>query len=193
MAGVPANRWIVFFSLAAAGCGLDLATKHAMFSWPKLRQGEIHWIWPQYAGFQLSLNEGALFGMGQGAQMWFALLSVIAALAIPLWLFRFGAAKDLRLTIILGCILGGVLGNLYDRAGLHHLVWGQDWAAAPDRHHQPIYAVRDWILLQWSNEVRWPNFNIADCLLVVGAAAIFLCTLYQKEPPQHSTSEPAGE
>jgi signal peptidase II len=32
--------------------------------------------------------------------------------------------------------------------------------------------VRDWILVQWSNQWRWPNFNIADSLLVVGAIAL---------------------
>jgi len=32
--------------------------------------------------------------------------------------------------------------------------------------------VRDWILVQWSDQLRWPNFNVADSLLVVGAIAL---------------------
>ena len=35
-----------------------------------------------------------------------------------------------------------------------------------------MHAVRDWILVQWNDQWRWPNFNIADSLLVVGAVAL---------------------
>jgi signal peptidase II len=75
--------------------------------------------------------------------------------------------------------MGGVLGNLYDRLGLH----GQLWPAGP-RAGTPIYAVRDWILWQLNDRWRWPNFNIADSLLVVGAGAIFLHLLRQPGSPE---------
>ncbi|MEM8865460.1 MAG: signal peptidase II [Planctomycetota bacterium] len=179
-APIPRSRYLLFFCLAIGGCLLDLWTKHVMFAWQKLSQGGIHWVIDGVAGFQTSLNEGALFGMGQGGQFWFALLSVMAAIAIPVWLFRYGHAHDLWMTATLGGISGGVLGNLYDRAGLHGLVWGIDWPSAPERFNQPIYAVRDWILLQASNDLRWPNFNIADALLVCGAATLFVRAL--REP-----------
>ena len=174
MTRVPTSRVVVFLVLAVVGCGLDLGAKHLMFAWPKLKAGGIHWLAPEYAGFQLSLNEGALFGMGQGAQFWFAALSVVAAAAIPVWLFYYRAAVDWWMTTTLGGVMGGVLGNLYDRANLHGMVWGVDWPAPIERHGNAIYAVRDWILLQWSDELRWPNFNIADALLVVGASILFL-------------------
>ncbi|MEM9186607.1 MAG: signal peptidase II [Planctomycetota bacterium] len=187
-APLPKSRYAAFLLVAAAGCGLDLWTKHVMFAWPKLRQS-VHWLLPDIAGFQVSVNEGALFGFGQGGQLWFAVLSVVAAVAIPVWLFSYGQARDQWVNLTLGAILGGVLGNLYDRAGLHAMRWGRDWPLYGD-HQQGdrVYAVRDWILLQAGEDWRWPNFNIADSLLVVGAALLLLHSF--RQPTHHDAATP---
>jgi signal peptidase II len=135
-------------------------------------------LWPGHFGFQLSWNEGALFGMGQGNVWLFATLSILAGCAIPLWLFVWGAARDWWLTAALGSVMGGLVGNLYDRLGLADHLW-------PGRNGdfgQPVYAVRDWILVQWSDQLRWPNFNIADSLLVVGAIALVLHATFASGP-----------
>lgn len=180
MSRVPASRYVLFTLTALVGLAADLWTKHAMFAWPKLRGGGVHWLVEHRVGFQLSLNEGALFGMGQGAQPLFAALSVAAALAIPVWLFYYGAAADRLLTLALGGVMAGVLGNLYDRLGLHGLDWGQ---FNPARAGESVHAVRDFILLvgRWtadpSQRVVWPNFNVADSLLVVGAGVLLLRAL----------------
>src|SRR3990172_4847697 len=173
MGDVPRSRYILFGAVAASGCAVDLATKAWLFSWPELRGGHVHWLWPGYAGFQLSWNQGALFGMGQGNTWLFAALSVLAGCAIPLWLFAWRAAHDRWLTIALGCVMGGLLGNLYDRLGLPDRLW-------PGRGvgiGQPVHAVRDWILVQWSDQLRWPNFNVAASLLVCGAIALVVHAL----------------
>jgi signal peptidase II len=170
MSGVPRNRYILFGAIAALGFGADTLSKAWVFSWPELGAGNVYWLWPGHAGFQLSWNQGALFGMGQGSTWVFASLSVLAGCAIPLWLFYWQAARDLWLTVALGSVMGGLLGNLYDRLGLpDHL-----WPGRGIEVGQPVHAVRDWILVQWSDQMRWPNFNIADSLLVVGAIALVL-------------------
>src|SRR4051812_28743231 len=186
---VPRSRHIVFWSLAAACLAADLWTKHWMFSQPQLLAGQVLWFWPGHAGFQLSLNEGALFGMGQGNVWLFAAFSIAAAVGIPLWLFVWGGARDRALTIVLGCILGGVLGNLYDRLGLP----GLDWSTVPAHLNREasegsqdragrVHAVRDYILCvrHWPPRDRWdvwPNFNLADSLLVCGAASLLLLSM----------------
>lgn len=177
---VPLSRHLLFWSLTLSCLGIDLATKQWVFSQPDLLQGKVWWLWTGHAGLQLSLNEGALFGMGQGNVWLFAACSIAAAIAIPLWLFYWGAARDLWLTVILGAILGGVLGNLYDRLGLP----GLDWATFDaNRTGERVHAVRDFILLawrwapDWQQRIVWPNFNVADSLLVCGAAALVLLSL----------------
>jgi signal peptidase II len=170
-AGVPTSRYALYCATAAIGLTVDLLTKHLCFASPELRGGDIWWLWPGHVGIQLSLNEGALFGIGQGKVWIFAALSVVAAIAIPIWLFVYRAARDAWLTFALGCITVGVLGNLYDRLGLHGI--------APAG--QPVHAVRDWILWQVNDSWRWPNFNIADSFLVAGAGILFLHALKQPE------------
>ena len=63
---VPLSRYLVFFALALGVCAADLASKRWMFDhlgMPGLRGP--WWIWKGVFGFWTSLNEGALFGMGQ--------------------------------------------------------------------------------------------------------------------------------
>lgn len=171
---LPKSRYVVFVTIAVVGCAVDLVTKYFVFASPSLRAGDIWWQWPGHAGIQLSLNEGALFGFGQGGVWFFAVLAVLAAIAIPTWLFIFKAARDAWLTFALGCVMAGVLGNLHDRVGLH----GEKWPQSMPRAGQPVYAVRDWILWQVNDHWRWPNFNVADSLLVVGAALLFVHALW---------------
>jgi signal peptidase II len=164
MKGISPVRFALFFGIALAGFTLDLGTKSWIFGKLGLPGGATWWIWPGYFGFQTSLNEGALWGIGQGNAWLFALFSIAAGLGIVYWLFVRGAAQDLWLTCALACITAGILGNLYDRLGLWWTIEAQ---------HYPKYAVRDWILMCYENWV-WPNFNIADMLLVCGAGLLVL-------------------
>jgi len=160
---VPTNRYVVFLTIALGGCAVDLATKAWIFAWPPGpgRRGE-WWLFENYVGIQQALNQGALFGLGQGFSLGFAALSVAALLGIAIWLFVYQAAQDRLLTIALGSVCGGILGNLYDRLGLPGLL---------DKDGQTVRAVRDWILFCYHDYI-WPNFNIADCLLVCGAGLL---------------------
>jgi signal peptidase II len=167
MRAVPLNRYLVFFLIAAGGVAADLATKRFVFQWlgtPGVN--EPWWIWSNVFGFQRSLNEGALFGVGQGMVSFFSILSVAAAAAIVWYLFAAGAARQWILTIALSGIMAGILGNLYDRVGLPGLKW--QYANGLHGMNDPVFAVRDWILVMFG-KWPWPNFNIADSLLVCGA------------------------
>lgn len=161
---IPRSRPIVFVTIAVLGCTLDLWTKSWVFGWLGLPGGDTHWIIPGFFGLQTSLNQGALFGMGQGQWLVFAALALVAVIGIPLSLFKFGAAVDGWLNIALAFIMGGILGNLYDRLGLW---WTEAMIPAPQ------HAVRDWILWQYKDWV-WPNFNLADSFLVTGACMILV-------------------
>ncbi|NIP84968.1 MAG: signal peptidase II [Planctomycetales bacterium] len=174
-AEVPANRYYLFAAIALVGLLLDLLTKRWVFGilWPpQVGQRPVRWLWPDHVGLEVTLNEGALFGMGQGLVWLFVALSLAAAVGVLYWLFVVGEARDLWLTWALAAITAGILGNLYDRIGLHQLTWPAVYGL--DRAGQPAYAVRDWILLQWNDAWRWPNFNIADSLLVCGAIMLLL-------------------
>lgn len=179
MNGISKARVLLFLAVAVGGCALDLWSKSYMFNRLGMPGGQTWWIWPEYFGFQTSLNQGALFGIGQGQVWLFATLSIGAAGAILYWLFVAGAARDGLLTLALAGVMAGVLGNLYDRLGL----W---WT--PANFGYPQHAVRDWILLQYGQWI-WPNFNVADMLLVGGAGLLVLhAWLMPVEAPGPSSS-----
>jgi signal peptidase II len=188
MPDVPRSRYFLFGLIAVVGCSVDLLTKAWFFSWPELRAGGVHWLWPGHVGFQLSLNQGALFGMGQGNTWLFATLSILAGCAIPLWLFGSRAAHDRWLTVALGAVMGGLLGNLYDRLGLPD----RFWPGRPAEVAEPVFAVRDWILVQWDDRWRWPNFNVADSLLVVGAMALVVHAMWKPHPASDAPDAAGG-
>jgi len=179
MRALPKGRLLLFWMIVVLGCAIDLWTKHWIFGRLGMptRDREVIWVVRPIFSLTTSLNEGALFGLGQGWTFVFAGLSVAAAIGIVYWLFFAGGAADLKLTIALGCILAGIFGNLYDRLGLPGLVWQH-----PPRVGEPVYAVRDWLHFKWWI-IDWPVFNIADSLLVCGAALIFVYALRPPAPP----------
>ncbi len=179
---VPLSRYIVFFTLALGICAADLVTKSLAFARLGMPGAEhrIWWLWEGVFGFQTALNTGGLFGLGEGFSPWFAALSVAAAIGIFLWLFPFGAARDWLLTVALALVAAGILGNLYDRLGLPGLVWPEGYPG--QRAGEPIYAVRDFILMIEIGRWHWPNYNLADCSLVGGAAMLVWHTMFAKGP-----------
>src|SRR4051812_44628386 len=98
------TRWraILFLAVACAGCAIDLGTKSWIFNKLKMpyESPPIELI-PGIFSLTTSLNEGALFGMGQGMTPVFAGLSLLAVIGIIYWLFFIRAANDLWLVLAL--------------------------------------------------------------------------------------------
>ena len=112
------KRFVLFFCVAALTLLADLVSKSVIFSsfFDPAQDFQMPHFWVDgMFGIQTSTNPGALFGMGAGYSWVFAILSLVALSGIMLWLFVFGAGYDLFLTLTLGLISGGIMGNLYDR------------------------------------------------------------------------------
>ena len=112
---------------------------------------------PDYFSWTLAYNTGAAFSFladGGGWQRWlFALIAVVVSAVLVVWLKRLGR-DDTWLAIALALVLGGALGNLYDRIALGHVI--------------------DFILVHWQNRWYFPAFNIADSAITVGAIMLAL-------------------
>ncbi len=119
------------------------------------------------------VNQGALFGFlrehKELSNGLFATVSILAALGICFWLTRKSAAHDRWLSAALGLILGGTVGNFYDRIVFN--------------------GVRDFLYFY---KIDWPVFNVADCCLVVGAIMLLIhAFLTPSEPkPEQPTVAP---
>lgn len=183
---LPISRYVLFFGLLILGLAADLLTKAWVFNSyfdverareQRLPQDVAFWWIEGVFGVQPSTNPGALFGMGAGYSIVFAIFSIVALTLIIGWLFWFRAAQDRWLTVALGLVSGGILGNFYDRIGL---------GAKPTYPEHIRDNVRDWILFRLEGVPffdPWPNFNIADSVLVAGAVMLFIhsVVLYKQE------------
>jgi lipoprotein signal peptidase len=123
------------------------------------------------------VNHGALFGIGSGhkgtANQVFAAVSILAAVGIVVWVSRRSTAADGWLCAALGLILGGTVGNLYDRVVFN--------------------GVRDFLYFY---RIEWPVFNVADCCLVAGAGMLLVHAFFagerKPEEPPTAPAEPAA-
>ncbi|MGA3195881.1 MAG: signal peptidase II [Terriglobales bacterium] len=116
-----------------------------------------------------SENPGAAFGLfADSPSPWKVVLlivfSLIALAIVSMMLWK----NSHRLTstgIGLSLILGGALGNLWDRIMTHHVV--------------------DFLLF-YIGRYEWPAFNVADSAIVVGACLLVFEIVFTKSPSQQS-------
>jgi lipoprotein signal peptidase len=190
-----ANRsyLIIFWVLALVVLVADQATKYGvhayLFGKEDYRNEQLKSTWhlPLISGaFDLQIhyemhdgrlvphvNRGAVNGWLNSWEFgneFFAAVSLLAACAIVYWIFRPAVRGDRVLCVALGLILGGTLGNLYDRVVFH--------------------GVRDF--LHWYLWFLWPDFNVADSCLVCGAGLLLVHALFVSEE-QPSEAEPRTE
>ena len=122
-----------------------------------------------FAGFNLTLlyNQGAAFSFlsdAGGWQRWFFIvLSSAISIFIFLWIKKLDQTKGM-LVIALALILGGALGNLFDRSLYGYVI--------------------DFIQVYY-DVYYWPAFNIADSAITLGAVLLIIDTFInpQKDKP----------
>jgi len=156
--GVGSGRLFLFCCIALGGLTFDLVTKSMIFARIGPPPAPAVPVIPRILELHLSQNTGALWGFGAslpGSSLIFAGLSVIAALIICYWLFFLGASSSRVLTVALGLIMAGAMGNCYDR-----LVFGH----VRDFVHFHVDAVG----------FDCAIFNFADNMLVAGALTLVL-------------------
>ncbi len=145
-AGTRGIRVANLVILAATTCvwlGLDQLTKQWAIS--ALSDGPNHIVGP--FSFRLVYNSGSAFGINALSGIWLGLL----AFAVVVILFFYSRNLPSRtMTILLGLVTGGALGNLADRL----FRAGDGFLSG---------RVVDFIDLS-----RWPVFNLADTGIVVG-------------------------
>ena len=116
-----------------------------------------------FFNFMLAYNPGAAFSFladQSGWQRWFfALLSGGVAIALVVWISKLSRTERL-LSVALALVLGGALGNLYDRIVLGHVV--------------------DFLDFHWQGN-HFPAFNIADSAISVGAVLLVWETFFGKK------------
>jgi signal peptidase II len=187
------RAWLRFLIIFALLLAADLFSKEIAFArvtgqpvslardsegrLPPIPRHEAITVVPKVLALQLTVNHGAVFGIGQGGRWIFVAFSLVA-IGVILTLFMRGPADAWFMQKVLAAVLAGALGNLYDRLF--------------------IGGVRDMLLLfpeinlpfGWS----WPGgatglypwiFNLADVWLVVGIT-VLVVMMWRAESQSHA-------
>src|SRR4029077_20710765 len=97
---VGLGQWVFFWSVALGGMAFDLGTKSLIFEKIGEPPARPVTLIRNVLELHTSYNPGALWGFGRSipySSLFFAGLSIVAAVAICWWLFVRGAATDWRL------------------------------------------------------------------------------------------------
>lgn len=130
---------------------------------------------PSLLEFTLVLNPGAVFGMGAGKRWFFVSFTLVAMVAGLLAFARWTWARQWWLHVAIGLILGGGLGNLYDRL-LYACV--RDFL-----HPLPGVVLPFGWAWPWGGREVWPYVsNLADLFLIIGVVIVAWHSLRKPAP-----------
>lgn len=148
------GRW---YLLAVLIVVLDQLTKQWVSS--SFSYGESLELLP-FLNLTLVHNMGAAFSFlsdAGGWQRWFfAIVSLLVSVVLIVWLSRLPARQYLLATA-LALVLGGAVGNLWDRVFLGYVV--------------------DFVVVYYQ-KYHWPAFNVADTAITIGAILLILESLF---------------
>ena len=160
-------RWWRWLWLSLAVIVLDRLTKELVLH--GIRPGESIEL-TSFMSLVLAFNPGAAFSFlagEDGWQRWLFTAVALAACAAMLWLLRRGGSA--WFCSGLGLIIGGALGNLWDRLTIGKVV--------------------DFLLVHWHSSY-FPAFNVADSAITIGAGVLILDSLLTRHAHPAPSREP---
>lgn len=153
-------HWALFLGLAAAVVILDQLTKAWLVG--MLEPGERLEVVGDLLRLVHGQNDGAIFGLFRDQALLFGLVSIAVVVAI-IW-FHGASGRSLLMSLALGLLLGGAVGNMIDRFRLGYVI---DWVDA---------GIGAW---------RFYTFNVADAA-ITGAVLLLILTAFL--PPERGTA-----
>jgi len=159
----PNDRRGLVLAISALVVLLDRITKHIVGQ--QLPNGQTHTVIPGIFRISDVHNTGAAFSMfaenASPVTVRYILIafSVVAVIMLLGMLWRVGRVITLT-SVALALILGGAFGNLYDRVRYHYVI---DFLEVRIVHY------------------HWPDFNVADSCIVIGAC-LLLIEIFRPQP-----------
>jgi signal peptidase II len=161
--GQRSSSYVFLAVVSICSLGLDIVTKAwaatKLDSYPGLVE-----VWPKYVTFVLAKNRGGAWGLlqttSENVRRPFFLLVSLAAIAFIMTLYRRLQPRQRALKWGLPLVLGGALGNVFDRVRYGHVI--------------------DFIDVHYKEKYHWPTFNVADVAICVGVGLMALDMFFSK-------------
>lgn len=158
------QRWALFLGTAVVVVLLDQLSKlwvDASFELasrgiPAGQPGGPTEVIGEYVRIAKTYNDGAIFGLFDAIAPLMALLSLLVIAGITWYHWRHGASVSPLVTLGLGLLLGGAVGNLIDRVRIGHVIDFVDMGIGSS---------------------RWYAWNISDAAVFVGILVLFAAAL----------------
>lgn len=148
-------RLMVPYLIAVLVFAIDQCTKEIVLNFA--HQGVLPHTVTDFFQLTLVFNRGASFGFLNNGSTWSFWILTAVSTAISVYLIYWILTEShVKVRITLGFILGGALGNIFDR-----LFRG---------------AVVDFLDFFW-HDYHWPAFNIADSCIVLGVVLLIILSL----------------
>jgi signal peptidase II len=160
-------RWPIFLGLAAAVVIVDQLTKAWLVSF--LAPGERIQVIGDYVRLIHTQNTGALFGLFRDQAMFFAIVSIGVVGAI-VW-FHHTSGRNSLLSVALGLLLGGALGNMADRFRIGYVV--------------------DFVDVGIGN-LRFYTFNVADSAISLAILLLLISAFMSRDEERPRDPETPG-
>jgi len=149
------GRWILFAAIAVTVVVLDQLSKAWVVA--NLAQGEGFKVIGDWLRIVHWRNTGILFGMLPQSAGAFAIVSIVVVLLIVAYHAR--AGRGLLVTVALGLLLGGALGNLIDRL-----------------HYGSVIDFVDMGIGTW----RFYTYNVADAAITTSLVLLIAMALFPR-------------
>ena len=162
-----ASAWWRWLALSAVVVALDLYTKSIVSA--SFQYGEVRPVLP-FFNLVLAHNSGAAFSFLAGAGGWQRWFFTVVTIGISIFIVAMLRKHhtDRLMSVALALVLGGALGNLYDRLTLGHVV--------------------DFVQLH-AGGWYFPAFNVADSAITVGMALLIWDSLVSGTPAAPARQE----
>jgi signal peptidase II len=151
-------RWAMFLGIAAVVVIADQLSKAWLTS--MLAPGERLEIVGDLLRFVHGQNSGALFGLFRDQALLFAIVS-IGVVALIVW-YHGSSGRNTLLSLALGLLLGGAIGNMIDRFRFGYVI---DWVDAG------------------IGDLRFYTFNVADSAITGAILLLLLLAFLPNRPP----------
>ena len=162
-------RWSIFLGLAAVVLIADQLSKAWLVSILPERGDRLSVI-GEYVRLVHSQNSGALFGLFRDQALLFGLVSIVVV-GLIVW-YHGNSGRSTLLSVALGLLLGGALGNMVDRLRIGHVVDFVDIGIG---------------------DLRWYTFNVADSAISGAILLLILSALLPVRPRPAPTPTGAAD
>ena len=157
------RRWALFGGTAAVVLVLDQLTKTWVdATFERAAEGGSRELIGDLVRISKVYNDGAIFGFLDTSAMLMAALTVLVVAGVLWYEWRHGAGLGPLVTVGLGLLTGGAIGNLIDRLRFGYVIDFVDMGLG---------------------DMRWYAWNISDAAVFLGIVALFIAALLGDRAP----------